>query len=134
MIREHHNEKLFFVSVMLQDQILTVTGLGGLNESIPKEKIVIKIFFQIILNWSSKKLRKMMIPIVLSRLFHFEYFRNGREVGQNWNFLKIIWFLYHLKALNGKISEWAYFLKLAKMFWRYLNFSAPKKIFFLGES
>ena len=41
--------------------------------------------------------------------------------GQNWN--KNIWFLHHLKAL----SEWAHFLKLAWWFWRYLNFSAPKK-------
>ena len=39
--------------------------------------------------------------------------------GQNWNFIKIIWFLHHLKALE-RISEWAHFL----------NFSAPKSRFF----
>ena len=46
--------------------------------------------------------------------------------GQNWNFIRIIWFLHHLKALNERISEWAHFLNLAKRFWRYLNFSTPK--------
>ena len=47
-------------------------------------------------------------------------------VGQNWNFIKIIWFLHHLKALNKRISEWADFLNLAKRFQRYLDFSASK--------
>ena len=28
------------------------------------------------------------------------------------------------------ISEWAHFINLAKRFQRYLNFSAPKKVFF----
>ena len=38
-------------------------------------------------------------------------------------------------AFNDKISEWAYFLNLAKWFWRCLNFSAPKKKrFFLGKT
>ena len=43
----------------------------------------------------------------------------GREVGQNWNFIKIIWFLHHF-------SEWAHFLDLAQQFRRYLDFIAPK--------
>ena len=52
--------------------------------------------------------------------------------GQNLNFIKIIWFLQHLKTLNERISEWAHFLKLTKRFRRYLylNFSAPKMGFF----
>ena len=39
-----------------------------------------------------------------------------REVSQIWNFFKIIWFLHHLKALNERISKWAYFLNLTKRF------------------
>ena len=54
------------------------------------------------------------------------YFSQCREVNQNWNFIKIIWCLHHLKALNERISEWAHFLNVAKWFWRFLNFSAPK--------
>ena len=50
----------------------------------------------------------------------------NREVSQNWNFIKINWCLHHLKALNERISEWAHFLNVAKWFWRFLNFSAPK--------
>ena len=46
--------------------------------------------------------------------------------GQNWNFIKNVWFLHNLKALNETISQWAHFLDLAKQFGRYLNFSAPK--------
>ena len=49
------------------------------------------------------------------------------EVSQNWNFFKSILFLNHLKALDERISAWVYFLNLVKWFWRYLNFSAPKK-------
>ena len=52
-----------------------------------------------------------------------------REVSQNWNFFKNIWFLHHLKALNKRISEWAYFLNLTRWFQRYLNFSASKRVF-----
>ena len=51
----------------------------------------------------------------------------GREISQIWNFFKIIWFLHHLKVLNERISEWAYFLNLTKRFRRCFNFSAPKK-------
>ena len=43
-------------------------------------------------------------------------------------------FLHHLKALNERISEWAYFLNLTKRFRRYLNFSAPKKGVFSDET
>ena len=43
---------------------------------------------------------------------------------QNWNVFKIIWFLHHLKALNERISEWAYFLNWTRRFQRYLNLSA----------
>ena len=57
----------------------------------------------------------------------------GLEVGQSWNFFKIIWFLNHFKALDERISAWVYFLNLVKRFWRYLNFSAPKKSF-LGQN
>ena len=52
------------------------------------------------------------------------------EVSQNWNFVKITWFLHHLKALNERISEWAHFLNFAKRFRWYLNISAPKNGFF----
>ena len=48
------------------------------------------------------------------------------EVGQNWNFIKMTWFLHHLKAINDRISEWAHFLSLTRGFWRYLNVSASK--------
>ena len=63
--------------------------------------------------------------------FHME--KTG-EVSQNWNFFKIVSFLHHLKALNESISEWAYTLNLAKWFWRYLHFSAPKKRAFLDKT
>ena len=50
-----------------------------------------------------------------------------REVSQIWKFFKIVWFLHHLKALNDRISEWAYFLNLTEQFQRYSNFSALKR-------
>ena len=33
---------------------------------------------------------------------------------------------HHSEALNERISEWAYFLNLAKQFRSYLNFSTPE--------
>ena len=57
-----------------------------------------------------------------------------KEVAQNWHLIKIIWFLHHLKALNERIWKWAHFLNLAKQFWRYLNFSAPKSRTFLDKT
>ena len=39
-----------------------------------------------------------------------------------------------MKALNERISEWAYFLNLAKRLRRYLNFSALKMGFFLDKT
>ena len=53
-----------------------------------------------------------------------------RKVSQNWNFLNIIWFIEHLKALNERISECAYFLNLVKRIPRYLNFTALIRSFF----
>ena len=38
------------------------------------------------------------------------------------------------KAINDRISEWAYFLNLDKLFPRYLQFSVPKKRFFVDKS
>ena len=38
------------------------------------------------------------------------------------------------KALNERISEWAYFLNLDKRFQRYLQFSVPKKGIFMDKS
>ena len=35
-------------------------------------------------------------------------------VGQNWNFIKIIWFLHHLKFFNQRISEWAHIKKFGQ--------------------
>ena len=35
-------------------------------------------------------------------------------------------FIDHLKAINERFSEWAYFLNSAKWFQRYLKFSAPR--------
>ena len=40
----------------------------------------------------------------------------------------------HFKALNEKISEWAYFLNLDKQFQRYSHFSPPKKGGFVDKS
>ena len=40
-------------------------------------------------------------------LFLVPKWRIDREVGQNWNLFKIIWFLHHLKAFNKRISELA---------------------------
>ena len=44
-----------------------------------------------------------------------------------------ICFLHHLKALNERISKWAHLLNLVERFQRYLNFSAPKNVFFLQD-
>ena len=55
--------------------------------------------------------------------WHEKIFRSQSsdgEVGQNWNFIKIIWVLHNLKALNERISESTHFLNLAKQFWRYI--------------
>ena len=38
------------------------------------------------------------------------------------------------KALNERISEWAYILNLDKWFQRYLQFSLPKKEVFVDKS
>ena len=38
------------------------------------------------------------------------------------------------KALNERISEWAYFLNLDKRFQRYSHFRAPKKGVFVDKS
>ena len=65
---------------------------------------------------------------------HSSWITVDREVGQNWNFIKITWFLHHLKALNERIWEWAHFVNLDKRFRRYLNFSAPKNGVFLDKA
>ena len=65
------------------------------------------------------------------KFLHHKYHKYyDMEVGQNWNLFKIIWFLHHLKALSETNSEWAHFKNLAKVFQRYLHFSAQKNGFF----
>ena len=46
---------------------------------------------------------------------------------RNLKFFKKYSIITQCKALNERISEWAYFLNLDGQFQRYLYFSAPKK-------
>ena len=86
---------------------------------------------------------EFLIFLCLQKIFLFFFFccyfcRNftsgltalvTQEVRHNPNFIKIIWFLPDLKALNNRISEWAHFVNLATPLQRYLSFSASKPVF-----
>ena len=50
--------------------------------------------------------------------FNAEIDQNWKLKIENWNFFQNIWFLHHSKVFNERISEWAYFLNLAKRFRR----------------
>ena len=89
------------------------------------QKILVYPLHLNILSYRNKKKRVSLM---------FNAWNLNREVDHYWNFIKIIWFLHHLIALNERIWEWAYFLNLAKQFRRYLNFSAPKNKIFLDKT
>ena len=63
-----------------------------------------------------------------------EFFPFYRLDNKNLKFFKKYSIIAQCKALNGRISEWAYFLNLGKQFKKYSHFSASKKGVFVGKN
>ena len=66
--------------------------------------------------------------------FNFAWYSVNRLGNRTLEFFKKYSIIAQFKALNERISEWAYFLNLDKLFQRYLRFSAPKRGGFVDKS